>query len=84
MNNDLLNNNSKGTLFQRDAGKKVSPKKGQIKLQFFVSKKCNDVLGYRVGEAMRAHLKGLALHPDIYNPERYQETIPYRSIFVRD
>jgi len=37
-----------------------------------IIKMCNDSPSYRLGEASRAHPKGLARLPNIYPSERYQ------------
>ena len=41
-------------------------------MNLFLTKICNDVPSYRVGEESRASPKGLTLLPNIYTSEMYQ------------
>jgi hypothetical protein len=49
--------------------------RGASPLNLFIRKKFNDPTSYRIGEASRAHPKGLALLPNISPSEMYQVTI---------
>ena len=49
-----------------------------------ITKICNGVPSYRVGEESRANPKGLTLLPNIYTSERYQLSLEFTFIIIEE